>query len=187
MMRTMPTFLAATSLLCSAAWAQEAPPPAQPAQGAAKGAPADLCAELVAFVKPAEAPPQPAAPSPQQAPAVSAPANKDAAQPSSVAGEVQQKSGMSGPIPSSGPATPPPFGQRMSSANAEAKGAPPPGTPKPPPKPDEAMIAKVEAAAAASDITACRAAAQSMRKAGVALPAPLIALSALDTKFYTRR
>lgn len=180
MMRTMPAIalLAATSLCCAAAEAQEKPP--------ARNAPADLCAELLAFVKPPEAPPQPAAAPPQQATAVSAPANKDAAQPSAVAGETQQKSGLSGPVPSSGPSTPPTFGQRMSSANAEAKGAPPPGTPKPAPKPDEATIAKVEAAAGSSDLAGCRAAAQGMRKAGVALPAPLLALSALDLKAFAK-
>lgn len=180
MLRTKPTIalLAAAGLWSGAAAAQEAAP--------AKGAPADLCAELLAFVKPPEAPPQPAAAPPQQATAVSAPAGKDAAQPSaqpsSVAGETQQKSGLSGPVPASGPSSPPTFGQRMASANAEAKGAPPPGTPKPPPKPDEAMVAKVEAAAAGGDAEGCRAAAQTMRKAGIALPAPLLALAALDPR-----
>lgn len=181
MTRTMQTLavFAAASLCCASALAQEAGSPA-------KGTPADLCAELIAFVKPPEAPPQPAATPPQQATAVSAPANKDAAQPSAVAGETQQKSGLSGPVPSSGPSTPPTFGQRMSSANSEAKGAAPPGTPKPAPKPDEAMIAKVEAAAANRDYAGCRAAAQAMRKAGVGLPLPLIALSALDPKAFAK-
>lgn len=190
MMRTLPTIalLAATSLCCAAAGAQETPPAqAAPAQAApAKGAPADLCAELLAFVKTPEAPPQPATAPPQQATAVSAPANKDATQPSTTAGETQQKSGLSGPVPSTGPSTPPSFKQTLSSANLEAKAAAPPGTPKPAPKPDEAMIAKVEAAAGASDLAGCRAAAQGMRKAGVALPAPLLALSALDQKAFAK-
>ena len=171
------------ALLCTAATAQDAPPPAP-------SGPADLCKELLAFVKPPEAPaaaaPAPA-PAPQQATAVSAPANKDASQPSSVAGETQQKSGLSGPVPSTGPSSnASTFNQTYTKANSEAKGAAPPGTPKPAPKPDEAMIAKVETAAAGNDTAGCRAAAQVMRKAGVGLPPPLIALSALDVKFFAK-
>jgi hypothetical protein len=42
----------------------------------------------------------------------------------------------------------------------------------------------VEAAARDKNLQGCRDAAQEMRKAGVPIPAPLLALSALDLKFF---
>src|SRR3712207_8322784 len=48
-------------------------------------------------------------------------------------------------------------------------------------------IEKAEAAASSNDIAGCKAAAQEMRRAGVALPAPLIALAGLDLKYLQAR
>jgi hypothetical protein len=50
------------------------------------------------------------------------------------------------------------------------------------PKPTPEVVEQVEAAARSNDIGACRSAAQQMRRAGVAMPAPLIALSAMSVK-----
>ena len=49
---------------------------------------------------------------------------------------------------------------------------------------DPAVIAQLETAAGANDQTACRAAARAMRVAGVVMPPPLLALAALNPKFY---
>jgi hypothetical protein len=51
------------------------------------------------------------------------------------------------------------------------------------PKPTPAAIEKAESAARDNSISGCRAAAQEMRRAGVNLPASLIALAGLDLKF----
>jgi hypothetical protein len=45
-------------------------------------------------------------------------------------------------------------------------------------------VADAEALAEANDIAACKEAAREMRLAGVAMPPPLLALTALDLKFF---
>ncbi|WP_407522343.1 hypothetical protein [Methylobacterium oryzisoli] len=162
---------AAAFLLPAAALAQ------QPGEPAPRGIPADLCRELVAFVRP-PAPPQPAAPPPQQAVAVQAPQGGQAQLPSAGAGETQQKSGLSGPVAQTGPGAPGPQGQAQAAAPSGAAAPPAAGKPTP------AMIEQVDAAAATRDVKACRAAARQMRAAGVVMPAPLLALAALDPKFF---
>ncbi|MBD8909522.1 hypothetical protein [Methylorubrum zatmanii] len=163
-------------LLVGAAAAQEAP--------AAPGKPANLCQELLAFVKQPEPAKQAAATPPQQATAVSNPSGKSGSgSPSSSGGEPQQKSSLSGPVPS-GETAPKAQKNVLAQANAEAKVPPAPGTPGAGPRPDAALVGKVETAAAADDQTACRAAAREMRTAGVAMPPPLLALAALDPRFF---
>ncbi|MRI56197.1 hypothetical protein D8770_19860 [Methylobacterium sp. DB1607] len=186
--------LAAYALLVGAALAQDAAPAASPAPQAASGKPANLCQELVAFVKQPE-PANKAATTPaQQATAVSNPSGKTEGGKPSDGGEPQKTSGLSGAVnetgngPASGKQTANQSGNPAvnphAKANAEAKNPPPPATPAPAPKPDPATIGKIEAAAAANDLPACREAARSMRLAGVVMPPPLLALAALDLKFF---
>lgn len=211
MIRRLPfaALLLSSCLVAPAAFAQDAAP--APAAAPTKG-PANLCQELVAFVQKPEEKKQEAATPAKQATAVSNSSGKSEGQPSTGAGEPQQKSGLSGPTnadtkaPSSdtkAPATeakapasdtraptsdtraPVSDGKTvMTQANASAKSPPPPGAPAPSPKPDPAVIAQLETAAGANDQTACRAAARAMRVAGVVMPPPLLALAALNPKFY---
>ncbi|KMO12666.1 hypothetical protein [Methylobacterium platani] len=168
MSRTGIVILAAAGLAASLGAAQAAGPPA------------NLCQELVAFVHP-KAPDAPPAGAPQPATAaVQAPDKGAAQQPSAGAGEVQQKSGLSGPVAQTGPGASGPQGQ----AQAQSQAAPAPAGAPAQKKPSPEQIAQVDAAAAANDVQACRAAAQSIRRAGVVMPAPLIALSALDPRFF---
>ncbi|WP_200841088.1 hypothetical protein [Geminicoccus flavidas] len=72
--------------------------------------------------------------------------------------------------------------------SAEAKQIPGPtaGSAAPPPTidPDAAQVEKAQAAAQTDDIGQCRAVAQELRRAGVTMPPPLLALAALDPKFF---
>lgn len=187
--------LAASALLVGAAAAQDAAPAAPPV---ASGKPANLCQELVAFVKQPEPANKAATTPPQQATAVSNPSGKTEGGKPSDGGEPQKTSGLSGAVsetgngPAPGKQTNNPSGNPSGNpavnphakANAEAKSPPPPATPAPAPKPDPATIEKIEAAAGANDLAACREAARSMRTAGVVMPPPLLALSALDLRFF---
>ncbi|MGX7703442.1 hypothetical protein [Methylobacterium sp. Gmos1] len=149
----------------------------------AAGPPANLCQELVAFVHP-KAPDAPAGGAAQPAPAaVQAPDKGAAQQPSGGAGEVQQKSGLSGPVAQTGPGAAGPQGQ----AQAPSQAAPAPSGAPAQKGPSPEQVAQVDAAAGANDVQACRAAARAMRKAGVVMPAPLLALSALDPKFFAQQ
>jgi hypothetical protein len=81
-----------------------------------------------------------------------------------------------------------PSGQGSAQAPAQAAPRPAQAAPAAPaapsaPKPTPAAIEKVEAAARGNDIAGCKAAAQEMRRAGVAMPAPLLALAGLDLKY----
>ncbi|GEP05791.1 hypothetical protein [Methylobacterium oxalidis] len=174
---------------------------------AGTGKPANLCQELVTFVHPPAPAPAPApAAGGQPTPAVQAPSSgQPGGGASAAAGETQQKSGLSGPVTQTGPgaagpqgaaqagqgAAQPAQGAAQPGAQAEAKppAAPPPAAPAtpappPPPKPTPDMIERVDAAARDNNISACRDAARQMRVAGIAMPAPLLALSALDPKFF---
>ena len=174
-------------VVAPAAFAQDAAPAPTPSKG-----PANLCQELVAFVKQPEEKKQEAATPAKQATAVSNASGKSDGQPSPSGGEPQQKSGLSGPAnpetkaPTSDTRAPVSDGKTvLSQANASAKSPPAPGAPAPSPKPDPALVAKIEAAAGSNDQPACRAAARSMRVAGVIMPPPLLALAALDPKFFS--
>ena len=138
--------------------------------------------------------------------AVTAPAQKEAApQPSSSGGAPQQSSSLSGQVTPSGPgasgpqgaaqpgqggpppsdaAKPPaPPAQQQAAAPAQPAAPAAPAAP-PPPKPTAAQIEKVETAARDHNLQGCRDAAQEMRKAGIVMPPPLLALAALDLKFF---
>ncbi|MCJ2037340.1 hypothetical protein [Methylobacterium sp. J-068] len=174
--------LLSSSLIATSAFAQDAAP---------AGGPANLCGELLAFVKKPEEKKQEAATPPAQATAISNSSGKSDAQPSASGGQPQQNSGLSGPVnaqakaPTSDTRAPVSAGNTvLAQANAAAKSPAPPGAPAPSPKPDEALIARIDAAAAANDQVACRAAARAMRVAGVIMPPPLLALAALNPKFY---
>lgn len=214
--RRLAAGIGAFALSVGLAAAQEAAPaPAAPEPGK----PANLCQELVAFVKQPEPAKQAAATPPQQATAVSNPSGRtEGGKPADAAG-TEKHAGLSGTATEAGPkseanrpaeakntdiksaqAQPPaakvaetvpnaatnPATDPRARANAEAKVPPGPGTPAPAPKPDPATIEKIETAAAANDLPACRAAARSMRVAGVVLPPPLLALAALDLKYFQR-
>jgi hypothetical protein len=183
MKRRLSTFaqaigLAGALLVADNALAQES------GTAAPSGRPANLCQELLAFVKQPEPAKEAAATPPQQATAVSNPSGASQGTASSAGGDVQQKSGLSGPTPGGSPNQAGTDAQR-GPAN-QAKDAPAATKPASAPHPDAAAIAAVEAAAAADDQLGCRSAARTMRMHGVALPPPLLALAALDPKFYGR-
>ncbi|MBV9393538.1 MAG: hypothetical protein JOZ84_03915 [Methylobacteriaceae bacterium] len=217
MRHTTFAFGLAFTLVAPAVMAQTAPsaPSPQPSSNSARaGKPADLCAEVLAFVHPpapagggapAAAQTQAAAqPPPNAATAVTAPAQKEGTpQPSPSGGAPQQSSSLSGPVTPSGPGAAGPQG-----AAQPGQGGPPPATgdaakpPAPPapqqaaapapaapaappaPKPTAAQIEKVETAARDHNVQGCRDVAQEMRRAGVVMPPPLLALAALDPKFF---
>jgi hypothetical protein len=188
---------------CAAGPVAAQEPAAAPAPGAAPapaaGQPANICQELLAFLKP----PAPANPpattpvAPQQQSAVSAPTGKGEEKAGGAAGGVQQNSGLSGPItgdttgspagsPAAGDAAKPASDGR-SSANIAAKSPAAAAPAAPPTKPSPEAVAQAEAAVTANDPGGCRGSVQAMRRQGVTLPSPLIALGALDPKFYAAR
>jgi hypothetical protein len=211
--RLLAAGLGAFALSVGLAAAQDAAPaPASPEPGK----PANLCQDLLAFVKQPEPAKQAATTPPQQATAVSNPSGKTEGGKPSGTSETQKTSGLSGTVSENGskpeakaaeakpaeakPAEVKPVDPKTAAttpnaatnpatdprarANADAKVPPGPGTPAPGPKPDAATIEKIETAAAANDLAACRAVARSMRVAGVVIPPPLLALSALDLKYF---
>ncbi|KQT45359.1 hypothetical protein ASG52_14410 [Methylobacterium sp. Leaf456] len=214
--RRLAAGIGALALSVGVAAAQDAAPPVPE-----PGKPANLCQELVAFVKQPEPSKQAAATPTQQATAVSNPSGKtEGGKPSDAAG-TEKSAGLSGTVTDGakaegdkGAAAKSPEAQAAEAkaadakaaeakavegkldaktvnpatdprarANAEAKAPPAPGTPGPGPKPDQATLEKIEAAAAANDLPACRSAARAMRVAGVVMPPPLLGLSALDLKY----
>ncbi|MGU3360088.1 hypothetical protein ACLBWX_07135 [Methylobacterium sp. M6A4_1b] len=190
MIRRLPfiALLLSSCLVAPAVFAQDAAP--TPATPPAKG-PANLCQELIAFVQKPEEKKQEAATPAKQATAVSNSSGKSEGQPSTGAGEPQQKSGLSGPTntdtkaPTSDTRAPVSDGKTvLTQANAAAKSPPSTGASAPSPKPDPAVVAQIEAAAGSNDQTACRAAARAMRVAGVVMPPPLLGLAALNPKFF---
>jgi hypothetical protein len=72
------------------------------------------------------------------------------------------------------------------SAEAKQVAGPTQGSAAPPPttNPNAAQVEKAQAAARDGDIGQCRTVAQEMRRAGISMPAPLLALAALDLKFF---
>ncbi len=103
--------------------------------------------------------------------------------------EAQTTSGLSGPVTASGPGAAGPQGAAQETAKSGSVNPKPdadqqkavtekPAEPKTPP-PSLFAIEKARLSAGADDIDGCAAAVRDMRLAGVALPAPLIALSAL--------
>jgi hypothetical protein len=180
----------------------------QPASGAERRGPADLCQELLAFVRgPAEKRAAEGKSPPGVATAVEAPSQDEQIPVAKGGNDASQESaGMSGPVTPSGSGAPGPQGNAQeapgsasspqgatatpgSAPSADGKKiagtAPGSVAPAPTKDPDAGQVEKVEAAARSHDIHQCRAAAQEMRRAGVTMPAPLLALAALDPKFFS--
>lgn len=156
------------------------------------GRPANLCQELVAFVHQPEAVRKAAETPPHLVTAVTAKKSDDTSAKPSAPGTPQNTSGQSGQITASGPGAAGPQGDAQNkaapvgstaTASGPATGAPA-ATPAAPaaPKPSAENVQQIENAAAANDLQGCRAAAQTMRRAGVVMPGPLLALAAMSPK-----
>lgn len=192
------------------------------ATATAPGKPADLCREVLAFVRapsPSTGAAAAAQPSPQNATAVQAPSQSSPVpMPDAAGGVPQQASGMSAQVTPSGPGASspqgaaqsgsgsPPSGQSAGTAPASQPAGPPPSSTQqsvqgaqppaqsapaaasaaapPSLKPTMAHIEKAETAARDHSLQGCRDVAQEMRRAGITMPAPLLALAALDLKFF---
>lgn len=184
------------ALAASASFAQTAADPA-----GARG-PANLCQELLAFM---EAPP-PAATAAPAAPAQVAKAEpaKDGVAPASAGAKAADtaaagsaaKEGASSPQATgqSGPATDAPdpnvagaknVGKAEDAPQKASVSAPVPTDGKSVSKESVLSVAEAGSLAAANDIAACQTAARELRIAGVAVPSPLLALTALDLKYQS--
>jgi hypothetical protein len=182
---------ASTSLAQTSTAPGSAAPAADTATPAAQqaGAPANLCQELLAFMK---APPEAAAPTaatpPQQAgkPASSAAAP---AKPEAGTGSAQKITGQSGvasdaPEPNKDKVA---TGSPTNAPQKESRAAPvPPSDTSSTPKESVINVAKAEELAAANDIAECQKTAREMRVAGIAMPPPLLALAALDLRYQQK-
>jgi hypothetical protein len=175
------------------------------AGGSRVGKPANICQELLAYVRQPDPAPKPAAQTAQLSTAVNAPSRSAVeAKPDQAAGAPQQASGLSGQVTTSGPGASGPQGATQNAAAptgstatasgpaspgqqgsqpAQGQAAPQPASAKPPVrKPTPEAVQQVEAAATSNDLGACRRVAQEMRRAGLAMPEALIALAAMDPK-----
>jgi hypothetical protein len=185
------TVLATTALASFGATAQT---PAAPVRS---GQPANVCRELVNFLRepaPAPGPTAPPSPGTGSAPATQAPpqAQTMASGPAQAAGPAVAQSGLSAPVPQAGPGTPGP--QAAGKDPAIAQGTPQPAPtaapaapgapPAPAPKPSPVTLEQAEALLGSDNLRGCRDAAQQIRRAGVKMPESLIALAALDPKFF---
>jgi hypothetical protein len=165
------------------------PPSAALAQAAK---PANLCQELLAFVHQPDPALKADAPPPQLATAVSAKKEgSDSVKPSEVGGAPAQNSGQSGQITASGPGAAGPQGDAQNTAApagstatatdapkaAPAASASPAAPSSPKPSPED--IQQAETMAGTNDLRGCRTASQAMRRKGVVMPSPLLALSAM--------
>lgn len=206
MMRTLLAGIFA--LATSAALAQTGTPAsgtsdaAAPAAGAGK--PANICQELVAFMKaPPEkkaAPAKPAAAAKPAEPPAQASDQKGTtalagttraddgatAKPENTANSSQTVTGQKGvatdaPEPSNHNAA---AGSVANAPQKESRSAPlPPADVASTPKESVITIEKAESLIATNDIAQCQSIARQMRVAGVAMPPPLMALAALDLKY----
>jgi hypothetical protein len=185
------------ALAAPTAFAQSAADPA-----GARG-PANLCQELLAFM---EAPP-PAATAAPAAPAQAAkaePAKEGAAAaspgtgaadaaPAAPAGAAKEGASSQQATGQSGPATDAPdpnvtgakVGKAEDAPQKASVSAPVPTDGKSVSKESVLSVAEAESLAAANDIAACQTAARELRIAGVAVPPPLLALTALDLKYQS--
>jgi hypothetical protein len=107
-------------------------------------------------------------------------------QPAAQGGSAQQISGQSGvaveaPKPNAAPTT---QGSGQNAPQTSGQSAPVPAPPKATPKDSVMSVEEAEALVEAGDTNACREAGRKLRLAGVAVPPPLLALTALDPKFF---
>jgi hypothetical protein len=201
------TLLAVATLMPEVASAQTE---ATPQSGVGHG-PANICQELIAFLRQidpavpqsgasAAAPAQQTAvAAPQQGPGgLAAPAHpsghdtqgREAGEQRAVTTQpsgqgAPTSSGLSGPTPStSAQGAPAPQATGQGSAVAQVQPQPGQGLRAAPrsERPSPTAVAEAEALARDNNIAGCRGAVQEMRRAGVALPAPLIALAGLELK-----
>ncbi len=151
---------------------------------------AELCAELSGFLSKQQQ--SSSQPPKEAATAVQAPSKTDRPQ-AGGSDQPQQSSGISGPVTHGGPgAAGPQAGAQESTqsgaANPKADATPPPPKDVQQPTPakgsDEALQ-NAQRAAEQKDALACRQATQDLRRAGLDMPADLLALGALDPKLLS--
>ncbi len=205
-------------LSASASWAQTttSPQPAAPAAEAQtdevapqQGGPANLCQELVAFMK--APPPEPAAPAgaaksaepPAQQSASAgqtAPSGKSAAtqgttdadqakadEETGSAQEITGQNGVATDAPKPGKDNAAASGSASNAPQKDSRAAPvPPADVTSTPKEAVLTVEAAEQLASANDIAQCHKTAREMRVAGVAMPPPLMALAALDLQYQQR-
>jgi hypothetical protein len=201
-------------LSASASWAQTTTPPqpstpaveAQTDQAAPKqGGPANLCQELLAFMKapPPEAPAPAGAAKPAEPPAQqsasagqAAPGKESAAtQGTTGAGQAKSDEGSGSAqqvTGQDGVATDAPEPGKDNAASGSVSNAPqkdslsapvPPADVTSTPKEEVLTVEAAEQLASANDVEQCQKTAREMRVAGVAMPPPLMALAALDLQY----
>jgi hypothetical protein len=107
-------------------------------------------------------------------------------QPAAQGGSAQQASGQSGvaveaPKPNAAPAA---QGSGQNAPQTSGQSAPIPAPPKATPKESVMTVQEAEALVEGDDMQACRDAGRKLRLAGVAVPPALLALTALDPKFF---
>lgn len=182
-------FAGILTLAATASYAQTGTAPGANAPAAAHPAasgPANLCQELVAFM---QAPPPAALPQAGAAPAkpaATSPSGEGVPQkPPGATGSAQEASGHSGPAHEA------PKQQSGSASGAGAQkpelksglSAPVPVAPAAVAKESVLTVTQAQDLARANDVGACRDAARKLRLAGVAMPPPLLALTALDLRY----
>lgn len=184
--------VAALVLTPGFAFAQDIPIRPSSDGSTSAGRPANLCQELIAFVHQPEAATKAVETPPQLATAVTAKKSDDTSAKPSAPGTPQNISGQSGQITASGPGAAGPQGDAQNkaapagstaTASGPATGAPAakPAAPAAP-KPSAENVQQIENATGANDLQGCRAAAQTLRRAGVVMPGPLLALAAMSPK-----
>jgi hypothetical protein len=169
-------------------------PPTSPSASAPQGSgrPANLCQELMAFVHQPEAATKATETPSRLATAVTAKNSDDTSAKPAAPGTPQNTSGQSGQITASGPGASGPQGDvqnkaaptgSTATASGSATGSPSasPAAPSAP-KPSAENVQQAEIAAGTNDLQGCRAAAQTMRRAGIVMPGPLLALAAMSPK-----
>lgn len=213
----------AFTLSISTCWAQTTTPPASPAPQApgladparvlSQDGPANLCQELLAFLKappPADAPAPAAAAKPAtgiQQQAKSPPAADKSTRSTALAGTTQTDTGIktdaAGDDASNsaqavtgqdGVATDAPDEEDAGQANSgsvanapqkESRAAPvPPADVTSTPKESVLSVEEAQQLVDAGDLPRCQEKARAMRVAGVSMPPPLIALAALDLRYH---
>lgn len=207
-------FSASTCLAQTAAPLQPAAPvvSSQPDEAATvkRAGPANLCQEVLAFMKaptpepaaPTAAKPAAAAPPQQAAPAASAGAAQNGS--SALAGtstsgegasakadtatnsaqEITGQKGVATDAPDSGGGEATASGSVQNAPQKDSRSAPTPAADvTSTPKESVLTVAAAEQLAAENDIAGCQKSAREMRVAGVEMPPPLMALAALDLKY----